>query len=237
MASNNIVLSSRTDDPIDATPRATPTTSNEQLKRKFKLATIDDVENKKRHQIKEKSDEIKRLLSLRIDRFTIIAHGVTKHHLASWWSNFGFAKETIAGETFTVANFVSCAKCFTTYRYGSCSTESISRHQCDGLTSSSSSSGNSMASDYLFTLDKHLVKQKNPFRHSEQQHLTKLFCTWICDNLRPISIIEDSGIREICSYFCDLGKFHVVQIYFKYRMINVLFTFLRSKKCYSFNGS
>lgn len=222
MANNNLPSSSRTNDLIiDDSPPEAQAIHNEQLKLKFRLAIIDDVENKKRHEIKEKSEEIKKLLSIRTDRFTIVAHGATKSHLASWWSNFGFAKETISGDSFIVSNFVSCTQCFTTYRYGSCSTESISRHQCQGLTSSSSSS-KTAAGEYLFTLDKHLVKQKNSFRHTEQQHLTKLFSSWICDNLRSISIIEDSGLREICSYFYDLGKFLVFQISSKQKMTNIL---------------
>lgn len=212
MANNNLPSSSRINEfTIDDSPLQTQAIHNEQLKLKFRLAIIDDVENKKRQEIKEKSEEIKKLLSIRSNRFTIIAHGTTKSHLASWWCNFGFAKETILDDSFVVSNFVSCIKCFTTYRYGSCSTESISRHQCQGLTSSSSSS-KTAPSEYLFTLDKHLLKQKNSFRHTEQQHLTKLFCFWICDNLRSISIIEDSGLREICSHFYDLGKFLVFQI-------------------------
>lgn len=208
MASNNLSSSPTANNLIiDLSSPATQTIHKEQLKLKLKLAVIDDIENKKRHEIRDKTDEIKRLLSIRNDRFTIVAHGVTKSHLASWWSNFGFAKETISGETFSVSNFVSCQQCFTTYRYGSSSTETISRHQCPGLASSSSCK--SATTEYLFTLDKHLVKQKNPFRHSEQQNLTKLVSTWICDSLRPISIIEDSGLREICSYFYDLGKFRL----------------------------
>ncbi|CAF1397851.1 unnamed protein product [Rotaria magnacalcarata] len=127
-------------------------------------------------------------------KFTVIAHGVTKTHLAGWWSNFGFAKETVSDETFSVSNFVSCAHCFTTYRYGSSSTESTSRHKCHGLTSSCKPP----ATENSFTLDKHVIKQKNSFRLFEQQHLTKMFTNWISDNLRPISIVEDPGLREIC---------------------------------------
>ena len=202
MANASLPSSSRDDDLVIYVPSsATPTVDKEQLKFKFKLASIDDMENKKIHLLKEKANEIKKLLSMRTDRFTIAAHGVTKSHLANWWSNFGFAKETVSGEIFSVSNFVSCEKCFTTYRYGSSSTETISRHECDGSISSS------VVAEHSFTLDKHFIKQKISFRHAEQQHLTKLFSIWISDSLRPISIVEDPGLREICSYFYDLGKF------------------------------
>ncbi|CAF3141700.1 unnamed protein product [Rotaria sp. Silwood2] len=86
--------------------------------------------------------------------------------------------ETISGETFTVSNFVSCIHCFTTYRYGSSSIESISHHECSGPTSSFKSATTENSS----TLDKHFMKQKNPFRLCEQRHLTKLFTNWICDD-------------------------------------------------------
>lgn len=117
----------------------------EKLKLKFQLACIDDVDNKKRMEIKAQSDQIKQLLCKRIARFTAVTHGVTKTHLASWWSSFGFAQETVSDEIFIVSNFVSCIHCFTTYRYGSSSTECISHHKCSDLTS---------------TLDKHFILKK-----------------------------------------------------------------------------
>ncbi|CAF3221229.1 unnamed protein product, partial [Rotaria sp. Silwood2] len=166
---------------IDISSSTTEEIDKEQLKLKFRLALIDDVDNKKTSEIKAKSDQIIKLLCQRIDRFTV---------------------ETISGETFTVSNFVSCIHCFTTYRYGSSSTESISHHECSGPTSSFKSATTENSS----TLDKHFMKQKNPFRLCEQRHFTKLFTNWICDDLRPISVVEDSGLKEICSYFYSLGE-------------------------------
>jgi hypothetical protein len=81
------------------------------------LPIFDDIDNRKRHEIKEMADEIKKLLSLRIDRYTVVAHGVTKSHLANWWSNFGFPKEIVSGETFLISNFVSCQQCFATFQF------------------------------------------------------------------------------------------------------------------------
>ncbi|CAF4586328.1 unnamed protein product, partial [Rotaria sp. Silwood2] len=137
---------------IDISSSTTEEIDREQLKLKFRLTLIDDVDNKKNNEL--------------ID-LLLFAHGVTKTHLAKWWSSFGFAKETISGETFTVSNFVSCIHCFTTYRYGSSSIESISHHECSGPTSSFKSATTENSS----TLDKHFMKQKNPFRLCEQRHL------------------------------------------------------------------
>ncbi|CAF1049622.1 unnamed protein product [Adineta steineri] len=202
MTSPNLSLSSNDDEIALDITSPTSRLQKEQLKSKFRLAAIDDIEKKSRYEIKEKADEIKRLLCMRVGRYTVNASGVTKSHLASWWSTFGFAKEEVSGETYFVSNFVSCQKCFTTYRYGSSSTESISRHQCN---SSISSSPKSATIDNQFTLDKHFIKEKKIFRHFEKQNATKLFCNWVSDSFRPISMIEDQGFYEICSYFYDLG--------------------------------
>jgi hypothetical protein len=88
--------------------------------------------------------------------------------------------------------------------------------------------------EHLFTLDKHFLKHKNPFRCFEKQRLTKLFDTWISDNLRPISIGKDSGLRKICSYLYDLGKFYFCKfIQIKHYLISYcFFSFLRKKKCW-----
>ncbi|CAF3031693.1 unnamed protein product [Rotaria sp. Silwood2] len=206
MACENLSPSSTDNDfIIDISSSATKRNEKEQLKLKFHLAIIDDIDKNNIKETKEKANKIKILLSKRIDRFTVTAHGITKTHLASWWSNFGFAKENISGETSFVSNFISCQQCFTTFRYGLSSTESIARHQCHGLTSSCNSASN----DYSHTLDKHVIKSKTSFRPSKQQYLTKLFSTWISDNLSPISIVEDSGLREICFHFYDLGAKYI----------------------------
>lgn len=84
----------------------------------------------------------------------------------------------------------------------------MAHHQCLG----SSSSHKSTTAASLFTLDKHMIKQRVPFRISEQQHLTKLFTTWISENLGAISIVEDSGPKEICSYFYHLGTSYLFAI-------------------------
>ena len=63
MASDSLSLSLTDDDQvINVSPPATPTINKEQLKLMFKLATIDDAENKKRHEIKAKIDEIKKVI-------------------------------------------------------------------------------------------------------------------------------------------------------------------------------
>ena len=139
MVSGNLSLPSTDDDQIiNVSLPTTPIVNKEQLKLKSKLATIDDVGSKTRYGIKEKINEIKKLLGRRTDRYKVVAHGVDRSHLTSWWSKFGFAKETIhvSDEAFSVSNFVSCQYCFTTYRYGLSSTESTSRHKCDGAPSS-----------------------------------------------------------------------------------------------------
>ena len=83
MASDSLSLSSTDDDQvINVSPPATSTVNKERLKLMFKLAIIDDVENKKRHEIKAKIDEIKKLLNRRTDRYKVVAHGVDKSHLA-----------------------------------------------------------------------------------------------------------------------------------------------------------
>ncbi|CAF1299481.1 unnamed protein product [Rotaria sordida] len=140
----------------DSSPPATITFDNQQLKSKLKFAILDDIDRKKGCEVKEAADEIKKLLSKRIDRYTVAAHGITKTHPAAWWLTFGFAKEIVSGESYSISNFVSCQNCFNTYRYGVSSTESITRHRCDTATSSSASTSNNNQS----TLNVHFNKNK-----------------------------------------------------------------------------
>ena len=81
MANGSLSLSSTDDDRvINVSPPATLTVNKEQLKLKFKLAIIDDIESKTRYEIKEKMDETKKLLGRRTDRYKVVAHGVDKTH-------------------------------------------------------------------------------------------------------------------------------------------------------------
>ena len=62
---------------IDIFSSTTGPIDREQLKLKFRLAIIDDVD-KKISEIKVKSDQIRNLFCQRIDRFIVFAHNVTK---------------------------------------------------------------------------------------------------------------------------------------------------------------
>ncbi|CAF3326372.1 unnamed protein product [Rotaria sp. Silwood2] len=175
--------------------------TTEDVKSKFKLAVLDDINNKKPHQVKELADGIQKLLNKKIDRYNVVSHGIDKLHMAKWWSKFGFAKEIVSGDTYTATNFVSCEVCFATFRYGSSSTEAISHHRCNV-----SSSVKLIDGENQHVLDKHFIKKKTAFRSSEQKKVTKLFSIWVSESLRPISIIEDQGLKEICAHFYNLGE-------------------------------
>ena len=84
MASGSLSLSSTDDDQvINVSPPATPIVNKEQLKLKLKLATMDDIESKTRYEIKEKINEIKKLLGRRTDRYKVVAQGVDKSRLST----------------------------------------------------------------------------------------------------------------------------------------------------------
>lgn len=82
MTSINLSPSSTHDDlAIDISLSIIETINKEQLKIKFKLASIDDIHNKTKYEIKAKSDEIKGLLSKRIGRYAVVMPMLLLKHI------------------------------------------------------------------------------------------------------------------------------------------------------------
>lgn len=116
--------------------------------------------------------------------------------------------------------FVSCKLCLLTYSYTS-STRNMKRHAevCEGFNpkqkhlttskesnmlelkyeSTSSSTPSSITSSSL-----PVVRKTNPSSHKRK--MKNLLAQWVCSNAHPISIVQDSGFKEIVDEVIRIGN-------------------------------
>ncbi|CAF1080327.1 unnamed protein product [Adineta ricciae] len=169
------------------------------------------------------SEKVKQLLRSDDKLYKVIKNESSSG--ATWWNTFGFpAKLDENNEYQRIFGHVSCFKCYQTFNYSSKSgTTRLKAHEMKcksvaGLSSlplassieidhsSSSSSAQSILTQHGFLKSKKLSEK-------DAEHM-KLLCTqWISTDLRPFSIIEDSGFRSLAQELIRIGhKYGVIDI-------------------------
>jgi hypothetical protein len=123
------------------------------------------------------------------------------------WSVFGFPakfnKET--NEFERIPGFASCRICKKTFVYGPNSgTSHMKRHSCVTYEAKASTSTPTRSPKGQQTIDKMVVIRKT--LTTEQSNLIKdLTVRWVCGDIRPISIIDDEGLRALIQECVRLG--------------------------------
>ena len=144
---------------------------------------------------------------------------------------FGFPAVLDENERYQrIVGYVSCFKCFQTFIYSSKSgTTRLKEHENRCVKNSSSSSSPSSTSIFSepndqsdtlssvqSTLADHGFKKCSKISEKDIDHMKTLSAQWICKDLRPFSVIDDSGFRSIAQELIRIGKmigFHVFRSY------------------------
>jgi len=134
----------------------------------------------------------------------------------SHWSVFGFPakfnKETNDFER--IVGFTSCRTCKKTFVYGPNSgTNHMKHHSCVTyeIKTSTSTSTPTRSPKVQPTIDKMVMIRKT--LTAEQSNLIKdLIVRWVCGDIRPISIIDDEGLRALIQECVKLGMHCFYQI-------------------------
>ena len=132
--------------------------------------------------------------------------------LAHWWRAFGYVNVKNRTKEFErIDGFISCFKCYSTFRYGSSSgTKHFVDHanRCFPLISSNTStdSGTNDSKLVQSKLSPHGFRPKNTLTLKEKKELNKLCAKWVCADLRPFTIVEDYGLEHLASMFIKIGE-------------------------------
>ena len=151
-------------------------------------------------------DGIRLMLKTRPEQYTIVEN--TGRRASDCWSSFGFPAiiDESSGCSKRINGFVSCRKCLSTYSFVSNSTRCLNNHDCDGSrkdTQGSDSSEPRLTQRRLFSF---FTAKQTALKQSESLKIKQLQAEWVCQNVRPFSIVEDDGLRRLIQECISIGK-------------------------------
>ena len=171
-------------------------------------------------------EQIKHFLFIKDQRF-YIDNNISTKPLACWWRSFGYVYVKNKKNEFEKINgFISCFKCYSTYRYGSSSgTKHFTEHadRCFPLSSANSTLDERNDSKLVqCKLNQVGFRRKATLTVKEKHQLKELHAKWICTDLRPFTIVQDYGFEHLANMFIKIGKKTPATI--QNFMCNLLFT-------------
>ncbi|CAF4547775.1 unnamed protein product, partial [Rotaria sp. Silwood2] len=158
------------------------------------------------------SEQIKRLLKYEKQKYQVIKNESAS--AALWWRAFGYpAQMNSDKELERIVGFISCFKCMNTQVYNKFSgTKRFKEHadKCFPLSSTTSSSNSftsssSSTSTTQATLNKMGFIKHVDFTENDITKVKDLSVKWVCGDIRPFSILDDSGFRNLAQECVRLG--------------------------------
>ncbi|CAF3806998.1 unnamed protein product [Rotaria sp. Silwood1] len=141
--------------------------------------------------VKYNPSNIKILLKKQPEKYVLVDNHKVNHAKPSpCWNRF--ALPVVKNENnrhIVIKNFATCRSCYATYAFTYGSTKSLNSHKCVKESSSISTSPSPKSPS--------LNSKINRFSSEKKKTLTSLIALWICQNIRPISIVEDEGFLNI----------------------------------------
>ena len=154
-------------------------------------------------------DRIRSLLKHQQTDYKVIPND--KLNLSSTcWKVFGYpAKKCQENDQFEkIDGFTSCQLCYQTFTYTAKSgTRNMNDHLCVKNLPNSETTQSTIPPGQK-KLDNMLKNYKRvKLSQSELNTVKNLTCSWLCEDMRPFTIVEDNGLRGLLQEFINLGKF------------------------------
>ncbi|CAF1294249.1 unnamed protein product [Rotaria sordida] len=155
------------------------------------------------------SEQLNHFLLRKNENFRLENNNSTKI-LAPWWRAFGYITVKNKKKEFERINgFISCVKCYHTFRYGPASgTKHFVEHadRCFSLISSNSATDGARDSKLVQSkLNQVGFRPKTKLTLKEKKEFKELCAKWVCTDLRPFTIVEDYGFERLASMFIKIG--------------------------------
>ncbi|CAF1093959.1 unnamed protein product [Adineta ricciae] len=151
--------------------------------------------------------EIQLMLKTKSNEYVIIEN--TGKHSSNCWNLFGFpAVINDNGDAERISGYVSCRKCFITYSFVSNSTRFLNQHNCEAVKERNqrlAANGTPSAQRRLTTF---FAGQSPTLKTPEVMKIKDLQAEWVCQNIRPFSIVEDQGLRRLVQECISIGARH-----------------------------
>ncbi|CAF3886290.1 unnamed protein product [Rotaria sp. Silwood1] len=165
------------------------------------------------------SEKIKHLLIYEKSKYQIMEN--ESPSAAEWWRAFGYPAQLDENKKLQrIIGFISCFRCMTTQVYNNLSgTKRFKQHadKCFPLsnttiTTSSSSSSISFTSSSTPSTQTRLNQmgftKQVKFTENDITKMKDLSVKWVCGDIRPFSILDDIGFRNLAQECVRLGTVH-----------------------------
>lgn len=129
------------------------------------------------------------------------------------WSIFGLPAKAVGGNKYEIIKkFASCKTCFQTYSYSS-STSTLTNHKSAALTNKNQPTVEKFSVSRAtpsFTFNSTKPTAADPKQNKISEKHKDLFISslgnWVCLNVRPISLVEDIGLKDIIDQCIQIGR-------------------------------
>jgi hypothetical protein len=152
------------------------------------------------------------LLKGQKDRFVIVDN--TNRNLSSnCWQTFGFPAiiDPNGGDPERIDKLVSCRKCFKTYSFTSNSTRFLLGHSCLSSNTTDSHVTTDLATTSPSLLQRSITDFATPKKRkvddTTKRKIKELEARWVCQDMRPFSIVDDPGFRRLAQEMITIGMF------------------------------
>jgi hypothetical protein len=156
------------------------------------------------------SEKIKNLLLNQKHKYQILKNESSTD--AQWWRAFGFPSQVDDNNVLRkIPGFISCLKCMHTLAYKhSSGTKRFKEHadKCFPVSTSSISTSFDSESSSMTqaSLDQMGFKKSVKINEKDVLKIKNLSAEWVCGDLRPFSVIDDPGLRNLAQECIRLGK-------------------------------
>ncbi|CAF1594607.1 unnamed protein product [Rotaria sp. Silwood1] len=141
--------------------------------------------------IKYNPSNIKMFLKEQPEKYVLVDnHKVNCSKPSPCWTRFALpAVKDENNRNIVIKNFATCRSCYSTYAFTCGSTKSLNSHKCTKESSSISTSPSTKSPSLNLKINRYFSEKKKT--------LTSLIAQWVCQSIRPISIVEDEGLLNI----------------------------------------
>jgi hypothetical protein len=155
--------------------------------------------------------EVQAMLKTKPSEYIIIEN--TGKHTSECWKIFGFpATVNNNGDPERIQGFVSCRKCFSTYSFISNSTRLLNQHDCEISKEKNKRLAANGSPSTQRCLTAFYPAQPVTLKASEIKKIKDLQAEWVCQSIRPFSIVEDDGLRRLIQECISIGRHLIVKL-------------------------
>ena len=175
------------------------------IPRNSNMSSINSSPSSPRNQDKFTCTDVQSMLKLKPNEYVIIDN--TGKHNSDCWNLFGFpAIIDSNGDCERINGFVSCRKCFTTYSFKSNSTRLLNQHKCAVSQEKNKTLEGNGTSLTQKSLTAFYRAQPAVLKPPEIMKIKSLQAEWVCQSIRPFSVVEDKGLRRLIQECISIGK-------------------------------